>query len=375
VAKSIRSEIMASGEKILEDAFTEVHGEVLPNRAIDPATIMALVMAAFQAIQSCLNAGAAKRQIQRGGAIVKTRLKKILKGKGYDKKDRREMADKLAARGTNLTEEEIDEILSDSQDVPADRPGKKPWWPLGVTGALILSFFPMTANAGWWPTVDVQPVTISDPEPLFMWPTTEPEVMQTRIILEISDKCGPCEFVLKNQIPILEKSGWTVGEGPENHVQIVNVTGTDHGPTPTWNLIHHGKEFAELAGSDHSAKEIGEWFNTFQKCGVVTSVPDTVETKTLAMPGVKIPSGGNWTYSGRDLFGHCVSHGYDGQKMRRLNLTRGQLVFLHSYAHNNPGRLYPLPASSSMTIKKSNASKPQRNQIARSGSYCPTCPR
>ena len=340
-----------NGEEILEQGLLETHQEIMPNAMFDPTILVGIITGIMALIQGCKESSAS-RQMKRGGAISKRAIRQVLEKENYQG-DVRQAAKKLAEKGRNLTEEDIKAVIDDAKDVP-DNSG---WWPTAVTGAIILALFlPTTANANWWPTGDQMAVVDNSQ----MWPT-KPKPMETRIILEISDNCGPCEYVVNKKLPVLEAAGWSIGEGPENHIQVVNVTGTDHGPTPTWNLIHHGKEFAELVGSDHTTEFVGEWYNTFMECGTVLKPTaeerEKAKPRTLSAGGV--PSGGSWVYYGSgSLSGHLVRvHGYAWSDVS--GLSHGQLVYLHSYAHNH-GRPY-------------RAAK--KTQIARARPYCPTCPR
>lgn len=152
-----------NGEDILKDGIIKTNEEVNPGAAIDPASIIAIITSIFEAIRLCRNPEAAERQVQRGGAIAKSRLRKILKKEGYSKAKRNEMAAKLAEKGRNLTEEEVKAIIDDAQDMPEPNPPGG-WWPQW-TAAILLALIPATANADWWPQVT---------EAAMIWPVDEP---------------------------------------------------------------------------------------------------------------------------------------------------------------------------------------------------------
>lgn len=164
--------------------------------------------------------------------------------------------------------------------------------------------------------------------------------------------CGHCRDVENKTFPELRASGWTIGDAT-CHIEICDPESTTFAidGLPAWLLISDGKIQKQMTGfRDH--QQVAKWFNDFVK-------PASRRASSQSIAPARVPSGGRWTHSGGPLIDHCVWHGYARQKLQ--GLTHGQLVFLHSYAHEHGGSLYAIPA-------------PRSKSRARSA-YCPTCPR
>ena len=85
--------------------------------------------------------------------------------------------------------------------------------------------------------------------------------------------CGPCKTVYNPDNPEgttiseLEKVGWKVGNGPENHIQMVDVDenpelfqryGLTH--VPSFVLIRNGELVSKEVGS-RTASQVADWYN------------------------------------------------------------------------------------------------------------------
>lgn len=132
-------------------------------------------------------------------------------------------------------------------------------------------------------------------------------------------------------------------------------------------MVSDGKEVDRREGF-HSGKQLGEWYIEHSNCKYET-VGKSPEMAYFTPRNYR-----RWTYSGRNLAGHCIDHGYSREDVR--GKTYEQLVFLHSYAHNNPGRLYRGPMLASRKTQPPRRAVQGRRTMRASSSraYCPTCP-
>lgn len=217
-----------TGEDILEaglnDSHYLVHGDHGESaEALDPVMITGIVTAILEVIRSCRSPENAARQISRGGHLSKKHVRRILKKKGYPRDKRDEVAGRMAEKGRRLTEDEIQSILNDSDDVPEPPPetgGEYPYWP-GATAILLLCLLPVSANAAeeyrWWPMVEQAKVETES-----YWPI--PAKAKPARIIQLRDKV--CIRAIEDEkilFPRLKASGWKIGPGPENHIQTIFV--------------------------------------------------------------------------------------------------------------------------------------------------------
>ena len=79
--------------------------------------------------------------------------------------------------------------------------------------------------------------------------------MKRRVIILTSESCGPCQ-ALKKELAILKDHGWLIGDGPENHVQTIDVDEHDEAIVkwkvewlPTCVQIYEEKELRRKVGA------------------------------------------------------------------------------------------------------------------------------
>lgn len=107
------------------------------NAAFDPTLIVALVGQIITAIRGCRSPERAKAQIREGGAVAYSQAIRIVRDEGYKGREARELATDIVREGVNMTDAELDELITESKDLPQPPPAAGGFWPMW--GLLLLA--------------------------------------------------------------------------------------------------------------------------------------------------------------------------------------------------------------------------------------------
>lgn len=336
-----------NGEDLLEQALSESMAKHTPNRAIDPFTIQMIIQAIFEGIRLCSDRGSAARQIRRGKSTARVKLYKMFRKNGYSRAESKDLSEEMAKRGRDLSEEEIQAILSDATDMPEPKPSPPgtsfwPTWSLVFILTLTGLCGPSQA-ADWWPIYEEPSAQFSVDD---MWPSPEePEAKprSTRALFFKTDNCHWCDYQERNAFPILKEAGFTIGPEPSNHIQVINdeALASKYNITayPTMVMLVDGKETSRFSDGSKTGRYIGMWHNynvdPFEYPNP-NAPAKVVQKEKPSRPNLSY-GGPRWSFSGGDdsyhLSRHLVAnHGYTMAQLR--GKSNAELIAIHSRAHN-----------------------------------------
>ncbi len=173
-------------------------------------------------------------------------------------------------------------------------------------------------------------------------------------ILAVTDAgCGPCDRLKEESFKALREVGWSIGSSDRKIIQILDSAdasrlGYGVDSIPTLILLRNEKEVERQVGFQ-TAGEISRWYNDF----VEAKKSESRVARVRASFGSTSYDYPRWTYSGSNLAAHCINvHRYSRAAVRGLSF--GQLVSLHSRAHNTPGAGYNPGSRGRYTDTESN---------------------
>lgn len=284
---------MKNGEEILTNALSECDQQSKPPGAEAFVEWIPVIIAIFEVIRSCFSPSAAMRQMKRGGAIARSRIKAALVQGNY-KGDLDAMAARMAAKCKNASDDELQKILDDAKDMPDPTKQSGPW-PTGEWTAAILAMllFSSTAFAQW-------PAAPPPAGPTSLWPTQPevkapgksdsevkklerelaqirkelhdalaPEVANSKakstdeklflgkyespcIIFVWASWCPNCDVAAKSLVPWLEKSRWRVHRMDADQNQDV-LAKLNVPQIPAFIIVKDRKEAGRYVGLDKDA--------------------------------------------------------------------------------------------------------------------------
>ena len=53
--------------------------------------------------------------------------------------------------------------------------------------------------------------------------TAAAKIRSRRVLVFHATWCGPCERLVRNELPHLKQKGWQIGEAPSNHIQMLDA--------------------------------------------------------------------------------------------------------------------------------------------------------
>lgn len=126
--------------------------------AFDPTLWLSFISGVVEIFRGCRNPATAREHIKEGSAVSYRYAVQLAKDEGYKGNERKRVAKELVAKGKTLTDEELDGIQKDAEDLPQPPPTAGGFWPMWIAILALLipaAVYSQEKPTSFWP-IDIE---------------------------------------------------------------------------------------------------------------------------------------------------------------------------------------------------------------------------